>query len=126
VVEPLSPQITLVIKQLQAKGTKIGTYYGFLITQKEYSNMSFYPKIANKLSSGKTVYLYSSEGFAIEVKPSAKKHRVKRPDGSIYEIDSTTDLACETYLEANEITNDDFNSFNKELNNSFSVKFGYT
>lgn len=73
--------------------------------------MANHNDISKKLANGSTVYLVSSEEFVMEIKPNTNKYRVKKKGGAIYEILYSTNLAFETYLEANEITKEEFEKY---------------
>jgi len=70
-----------------------------------------------------TKYLYHPDGYALEVPEYPQDYTVKAPDGKMWQIKFSTDLACETWLWNFEITKQDFDNFNKELDTKLMNEF---
>ncbi|MGD9929320.1 MAG: hypothetical protein AB7U05_04825 [Mangrovibacterium sp.] len=65
-----------------------------------------YHEMIRKLRAGKTVYLENFfHDIAIKVEPgNPEYYTAKRMGGGFYQLKRDTNLACETLLEANQLT----------------------
>lgn len=73
--------------------------------------MTKYKNIINKIVKKQDVYLKSSEGCVIKIPANNTVYHVKFKNAPEYTIEGTTDLACETLLEANEITKQEYDNY---------------
>jgi hypothetical protein len=69
-----------------------------------------YEEVINKLQAGQPVYLENFlQDIAIKIEPGNPDfYTAKHKDGSYYQLRYDTNLACETLLEANQLTEDEF------------------
>lgn len=76
--------------------------------------MSDYHKVLDKLKKGQTAYILNDfRDIVVKILPPGDKTRffAKFKEGKPYSIDPTGDLACESLLDAIEITEQQFNDF---------------
>jgi len=69
-----------------------------------------YSEVIRKLESGQPVYLENFlHDIAIKIEPGSPEfYTAKHKDGGYYQLRHDTNLACETLLEANQLTEDEF------------------
>ncbi len=76
--------------------------------------MSDYNKVLDKLKKGQTVYVLNDfRDIVVKIVPPGDKTRffAKTKGGKPYSIEPSGDLACESLLDAVEITEQEFNDF---------------
>lgn len=73
--------------------------------------MSKYEDIINKITNREEVYLSNSEGCVVKIPVNENVYYVKFKNAPEYTIKRTTILACETLLEANEITKQEYDNY---------------
>ncbi len=68
-------------------------------------------EIVNRIGSEVVYLLNTYHGIAMKIVPLHKNWYAKPRGGEEYEIHCSTDLACETVLQANQISKYDYESF---------------
>jgi len=73
--------------------------------------MTKHREIVNKIGNEVVYLMNTSHGIVVKIVPLHQNWYAKNKGGDEYEIHCSTNLACETLMQANQITKYDYESY---------------